>query len=297
MHSNRALASAVREGLESSGLSIDCRPLVQDAGREHVAALLGATGRVDLCIPRGGASLMAMVDECAKVPVIRHGQGICHVFLDESAEPTMAVAIAHNAKVQRPGVCNAMETLLVHRAHLSNGVFERVAFARSRGHAARGQRERDCARSVGRAVRGCEHEQLGHRVPRARARGAGGRLARRSAGWPSSRCTEPSTQLPSSRVTALRLSDFFARSKPRACCGTRARASTTGGELGLGAEMSRLDVARMHAWGPIGTSRADRREVCGVRRRASASVMGEPPWRPPWREERRWPPGTGTKRQ
>lgn len=114
LHSNRALGQAVRAGLEASALPTDAVQLMLDSTREQVAELLGATGQVDLVIPRGGHGLMRMVDELAKVPVIRHGQGICHVYVDEGADLTMAAAVAFNSKVHRPGVCNAMETLLVH---------------------------------------------------------------------------------------------------------------------------------------------------------------------------------------
>ncbi len=114
-NSNRAIGDAVAAGLAAVGAPADAVIVMDRSSREDVAALLGATGRVDLVIPRGGHGLMAMVDEHARVPVIRHGQGICHVYVDAAAEIGMAADIAFNAKVHRPGVCNAMETLLVHR--------------------------------------------------------------------------------------------------------------------------------------------------------------------------------------
>jgi glutamate-5-semialdehyde dehydrogenase len=125
--SNRALAAAVRAGLESAGLPPDAVTFVDDPSRERVVELLGAVGYVDLVIPRGGDALMKMVDEHARVPVIRHGQGICHVFVDASADADMAERVVFNAKVHRPGVCNAAETLLVHRDHVANGVLARIA--------------------------------------------------------------------------------------------------------------------------------------------------------------------------
>ena len=82
--------------------------------REAIPALLSLTQYIDLCMPRGGEGLIRAVAECSKVPVIKHYKGVCHVFVDEAADLDMAVRICHNAKVQRPGVCNAMETLLVH---------------------------------------------------------------------------------------------------------------------------------------------------------------------------------------
>lgn len=124
LESNKAIARAVAAGLERAGLPPDAAILIEDTSREAVKELLGAVGFVDLVIPRGGAGLMAMVDEHARVPVIRHGQGICHVYVDERADLAMAEQIAFNAKVHRPGVCNAMETLLVHQAQL--GLLEKL---------------------------------------------------------------------------------------------------------------------------------------------------------------------------
>ncbi len=89
--------------------------VVPTTDREAIKELLGQTAYVDLCIPRGGEGLIRAVAECSKVPVIKHYKGVCHVFVENSADETMAEAIVVNAKVQRPGVCNALETLLVDR--------------------------------------------------------------------------------------------------------------------------------------------------------------------------------------
>lgn len=112
--SNRCLAEAVRAGVADVGLDPDVVLFLDDPSRERVAELLGAAGLVDLAIPRGGPALMDFVDAHARVPVIRHGAGVCHVYVDGAAQLPMAAEIAFNAKVSRPGVCNAMETLLVH---------------------------------------------------------------------------------------------------------------------------------------------------------------------------------------
>src|SRR5262249_22376224 len=113
LFSNAALIRVIRAGLERSKLPPDCVQLVEDPSRDRVAELLGSKGQVDLAIARGGAELMAMVDACARVPIMRHGQGITHLFIDKSADLAMAERIALNSKVQRPGVCNALETLLL----------------------------------------------------------------------------------------------------------------------------------------------------------------------------------------
>jgi len=127
MESNRALVGAVRAGLAAAGLPQSCVQWIEDPSRERVVELLGAVGQVDLAIPRGGAELMKLVDACARVPVIRHGQGITHVFLDQDADPSMAAEIVFNSKVQRPGVCNALETLLIHRDLVANGTWAAIA--------------------------------------------------------------------------------------------------------------------------------------------------------------------------
>ena len=114
--SNRALVASMRRALASVGVPEDAIVLVDDPDREQVTRLLRARGRVDLVIPRGGAGLIDHVVRTAQVPVIETGVGNCHVYVHEDGDLGLAHAIAMNAKVQRPGVCNAMETLLVHAA-------------------------------------------------------------------------------------------------------------------------------------------------------------------------------------
>lgn len=115
VHSNKAIAKALREGGLKKGMPEDAIQLVQTTDRDAVRELAQMTGKVDLIIPRGGEGLIKAVSEMAWVPVIKHYKGVCHTFVDASADIGMALAICENAKVQRPGVCNAMETLLVHR--------------------------------------------------------------------------------------------------------------------------------------------------------------------------------------
>jgi glutamate-5-semialdehyde dehydrogenase len=116
LESNRALVEVMREALAGAGLPADSLQLIDSPDRALVTELLSARGKVDLVIPRGGASLIAHVVENAKVPVIETGVGNCHVYVDAAADMDKARRIVFNAKVQRPGVCNAAETLLVHRA-------------------------------------------------------------------------------------------------------------------------------------------------------------------------------------
>lgn len=115
LHSNRALVQAMRGALAEAGLPEDAIQLIDSPERALVTELLEARGQVDLVIPRGGASLINHVVQNAKVPVIETGVGNCHVFVDATADLARAREIVLNAKVQRPGVCNAAETLLVHK--------------------------------------------------------------------------------------------------------------------------------------------------------------------------------------
>jgi len=114
LHSNAALARIAGEAAVAGGLAEGCVSLVAGGGREELAELATQKGTVDLIIPRGGEGLKAALEEVATVPVIYAASGNCHVYVDASAELNQAEAIVLNAKTQRPGVCNAAETLLIH---------------------------------------------------------------------------------------------------------------------------------------------------------------------------------------
>ena len=113
-HSNEVLVRVMRDALSATVISPDVIQLVPSDDRETVKALLNARGKVDLVIPRGSASLIRMVVDESTVPTIETGAGVCHVYIDEFADLTKAIPIIINSKVQRPSVCNAAETLLVH---------------------------------------------------------------------------------------------------------------------------------------------------------------------------------------
>lgn len=116
LHSNRAIALAIRRALLAASLPGEAVQVVATTDRAAVGALLTMPQFVDVVIPRGGKGLVAFVAEHARVPVIKHLDGICHVYLDDSADVEKAIAIAVNAKTQRYGTCNTMETLLVSAA-------------------------------------------------------------------------------------------------------------------------------------------------------------------------------------
>jgi glutamate-5-semialdehyde dehydrogenase len=115
IHSNAAIANALSVGAVNAGLSADVIQLVPFTDRDGVRLLAQMDRYLDVIVPRGGHALIEAVVEHARMPVIKHYHGVCHVYVDKAADLTMAEKIAVNAKCQRPGVCNAMETLLVHR--------------------------------------------------------------------------------------------------------------------------------------------------------------------------------------
>jgi glutamate-5-semialdehyde dehydrogenase len=116
LHSARAINAALATGLRASGLPEACAQIAPDADRAYVAAILAAAGLLDLIVPRGGKSLVERVQREARVPVLAHAEGLCHTYVHESADHTMARRIVANAKMRRTGICGATETLLIDRA-------------------------------------------------------------------------------------------------------------------------------------------------------------------------------------
>ncbi|MEE8574674.1 MAG: glutamate-5-semialdehyde dehydrogenase [Thermodesulfobacteriota bacterium] len=140
IHSNRAIAAVLKNALRASGVPEAAITVVPTADRDAVLEMLKLEELIDLIIPRGGEGLIRFVAENSKIPVLKHYKGVCHVFVDESADVDMAVNIAYNSKVQRPGVCNSLETLLVH-SDIAERFLPKIATA---------------YRSAGVEIRGCE---------------------------------------------------------------------------------------------------------------------------------------------
>jgi glutamate-5-semialdehyde dehydrogenase len=115
IHSNKAIAAALQSGGEKAGLPANAIQLIPFTDRESVSVMASMDQWLDVIIPRGGKGLIETVVSLARMPVIKHYDGICHTYIDKHAEMGMAVAIADDAKTHKPGVCNALETLLVHR--------------------------------------------------------------------------------------------------------------------------------------------------------------------------------------
>jgi glutamate-5-semialdehyde dehydrogenase len=128
LESNRVIAAALRDGLAKAGLPADAVILVEDTARETVRDFVRLRGLIDCVIPRGGKGLVETVLDNATVPVVLDGDGNCHVYVDSAADLDMAERIVVNAKTQRPSVCNAMETLLVHEA-VAGTFLPRIAVA------------------------------------------------------------------------------------------------------------------------------------------------------------------------
>jgi glutamate-5-semialdehyde dehydrogenase len=139
IHSNMVLTGLLQEALRETALPEKAIQVVPTTDRDAVTALLAMEDHVDLIIPRGGEGLIRFVAAHSRIPVLKHYKGVCHVYVDEYADLTMASEVCYNAKVQRPGVCNAMETLLVHEA-VAPGFLPAMA---------------DRLRAVGVEIRGC----------------------------------------------------------------------------------------------------------------------------------------------
>lgn len=142
IHSNTAIAKILNEACEAAGIIGRPIQVIPVTDREAVLEMLKLEDYIDLIIPRGGEGLIRFVVENSKIPVIKHYKGVCHVFVDESADMEMAQRIAFNAKVQRPGVCNSMETLLVHK-----GIAEKFLPSMHEKYNAAGVELRGCERT------------------------------------------------------------------------------------------------------------------------------------------------------
>ena len=138
IRSNTAIVTALRRGLDAAGVPQAAITLIEDLRRESMVELLQLTDLVDLAIPRGGEGLIRFVAEHARVPVIKHYKGVCHLYVDAEADVDLALNLLIDGKVSRPGVCNALETLLVHREVAERFLPAAGALLRERGVEIRG---------------------------------------------------------------------------------------------------------------------------------------------------------------
>lgn len=243
---NAVLGDVLRGALSARGLPEDAVQIVPPTDRDGIRELVSLTGLIDLCIPRGGEGLIRFVAEHARVPIVNHWQGVCHLFLDRGADVEMACALAHNGKVQRPGVCNALECLLVD-ASLVDSVLPIVATR---------------LRDAGVELRGCERTVRALPWVRAATPGDFGRefldlilavrvvddldaaldhVARYGSNHSEAICT-PHLAHAERWLAEVDASCVLVNASTR---------FNDGGQLGLGAEIG-ISTTKLHAYGPMG---------------------------------------------
>lgn len=247
IHSNRAITASMRAALAQAGFPEDCVALVQDTSRETAAEMMRCNQYLDLLIPRGGAGLIRAVVEQATVPVIETGVGNCHVYVDQAADLAMAADIVYNAKTSRPSVCNACESLLVHREVAEQFLPMAAGRLKEKSVELRGC-ERTCAILGAAAIPATEEdyatEFLGYTISIKvvdSLQEAIDHIARYSSGH--SECIV--TQDEAAAGAFLRAVDSAA---VYVNASTR---FTDGGEFGFGAEIG-ISTQKLHARGPMG---------------------------------------------
>jgi glutamate-5-semialdehyde dehydrogenase len=246
LNSNQALARIISQALFENGLPASAAQVIATRDRSAIAELLKQEEYVDLIIPRGGEGLIRFVVENSRIPVLKHYKGVCHVYVDQEADPCMAEEIIFNAKVQRPGVCNAAETLLIHKA-----CAERMLPPMARR-----------LQAAGVELRGCPET----------CRILPGIAAASESDWPAEyldlilavkvvddmqAACEHITRYGSQHTEAIVTSDYqrarqFVRQVDASV--VLVNASTRfndGGQLGLGAEIG-ISTSKLHAYGPMG---------------------------------------------
>ncbi len=245
-HSNQAIGQLLRNVLVETGLPQEAIQIFPHTDREAIREMLQLEGDIDLIIPRGGEELIRFVTRHSKIPVIKHYKGVCHIFVDETADLEMATRICLNAKVQRPGVCNAMETLLVHQK-VANRFLPKVAKAL--------QRE-------GVELRGCSQTRkiLSH-IKEAReedwAQEYLDLILSVKVAKGIEEAVEHIARYGSSHTEAILTSDYrnaqrFLREVDSSCVLVNASTRFNDGfELGLGAEIG-ISTSKLHAFGPMG---------------------------------------------
>ncbi len=244
--SNVAIARCLHAALAQFGLPAEAVALVEDTAREHVLALLQLTDLVDLAIPRGGERLIRFVAENARVPVIKHYKGVCHLYVDAAAHPVLATRLAVDGKLSRPGVCNALETLLVHADIAQDwlpGALQALA--------ARGAEIRGCARTQAlfpdAKVATEEDYDAEYLAPILTVRvvdtldDAIAHIQRHTSDHTEVICTRD-------EATATR---FIGAIRSSAVMVNASSRFNDGGQLGLGAEIG-ISTTRLHAYGPMG---------------------------------------------
>ena len=246
IHSNTAIAAALQRAIGDAGLDPAVLTLVTDLRREAMLQLLQLTDIVDLAIPRGGEGLIRFVAEHARVPVIKHYKGVCHLYVDRAADLELALRLLLDGKASRPGVCNALETLLVH-AEVAADFLPRAAQAlRARGVEIRGDAA-TCAR-VPDAIPASEDDYAAEFLDLVIAVRVVESLdqaiahIRRHTSDHTEVIATADERAARSFVESLRSAVVMVNASSR---------FSDGGELGLGAEIG-ISTTRLHSYGPMG---------------------------------------------
>ena len=246
IHSNTAIAHALRRAIAAAGVPAAALTLVEDLRRETMLELLQLTDIVDLAIPRGGEGLIRFVAEHARVPVIKHYKGVCHLYVDRAADIDTAIGLLIDGKASRPGVCNALETLLVHRDIAADFLPRALAELRARGVEVRGD---EATRAFDGGVAAASEddyaaefldlviavrvvESLDEAVAHVRRHG-------------SDHTEVIATQ------DAMAADAFVRTIRSSAVMVNASSRFNDGGQLGLGAEIG-ISTTRLHAYGPMG---------------------------------------------
>ena len=245
-HSNQAIVRILQKALNKADVPEEAVQIFSRTEREAIQEMLQLEEEIDLIIPRGGEALIRFVATHSKIPVIKHYKGVCHIFVDETADPEMALRICLNAKVQRPGVCNAMETLLVHE-RIAGGFLPKIA---------------EALRKEGVELRGC---------PQTRKILSGIKEAKEEDWYEEyldlilsirvvkgmEEALKHIATYGSLHTEAILTSDYqnaqrFLREANSSCVLVNASTRFNDGfELGLGAEMG-ISTSKLHAFGPMG---------------------------------------------
>ena len=246
IHSNTAIAAALRGALEAHGVPAAALTLVEDLRRETMLELLQLNDIVDLAIPRGGEGLIRFVAEHARVPVIKHYKGVCHLFVDDSADPALALRLLIDGKVSRPSACNSLETLLVHADIATAFLPQAVQALRERGVEVRGdEASRRLVPDLGEATDAdfaAEFLDLVIAVRVVADLDAAIAHIRHYGSDHTEVIATGDTAHAERFVQALRSAVVMVNASSR---------FSDGGELGLGAEIG-ISTTRLHAYGPMG---------------------------------------------
>jgi glutamate-5-semialdehyde dehydrogenase len=245
-HSNRAIVHILQKALSKTGIPEDAIQIFSRTEREAVREMLQLEEEIDLIIPRGGEALIRFVTEHSRIPVIKHYKGVCHIFVDETADQEMAMRVCLNAKVQRPGVCNAMETLLVHEKIAGSFLPKIAEDLKKEGVELRGCPE---TRKILYGIKGAKeedwHEEYLDLILSIRVVGG------------IEEAIEHMATYGSLHTEAILTSDYlnaqrFLREVNSSCVLVNASTRFNDGyELGLGAEMG-ISTSKLHAFGPMG---------------------------------------------